>query len=203
VAAWLFAPVSAVVAVGMVFIVIAVPNRTEGFSGETTIDGLAFLARSDPAEYDLTQWLEANVPRGEVVIEATGRQYGPGPGGEPIITDGNVDYGDGGRISARTGRLAPIGWYFHEVQWRGDTEENQQSFRARQDLVDRAYTTDDPSAVLDVFRATGARYLVVGSVERRKYGEFMPDFAAFLDVAYATGDYTVYSVPEFRLVPTS
>ncbi|MEX1102826.1 MAG: DUF2298 domain-containing protein, partial [Dehalococcoidia bacterium] len=172
-AAWLFAPVGAVVALGLVFVVIATPNRTDGFSGETTIDGLAFLARSDAAEYDLTQWLEANVPRGEVILEATGRQYGPGEGGVPAITDGNVDYGDGGRISARTGRPAYIGWYFHEIQWRGDTEENQQDFRARQDLVDRAYTTDDPASVLDVLGETGANYLVVGSVEQRKYGAFM------------------------------
>ena len=122
-AAWLFAPAAALVALGLVFVVIATPNRTDGFTGETTIDGLAFLARSDPAEYDLTRWLEANVPRGEIILEATGRQYGPGPEGEPLVTDGSVDYGDGGRISSRTGRPTYVGWYFHEIQWRGANDE--------------------------------------------------------------------------------
>jgi YYY domain-containing protein len=200
---WLFVPVASIVAVGLVFVVIAVPNRTDSFSGETTVDGLAFLARSDAAEYDLTRWLEDNVPAGDVILEATGRQYGPGEGGAPVVTDPNVDYGDGARISSRTGRQTPIGWYFHEIQWRGDNEQNQEEFRTRQDLVDRAYTTDDPQEVLDVLRETGATWVVVGSVERRKYGGFLPDFDAFMDVAYATGDYRVYRIPESRVVPTS
>lgn len=202
-AAWLFAPAAALVALGLVFVVIATPNRTDGFTGETTIDGLAFLARSDPAEYDLTRWLEANVPRGEIILEATGRQYGPGPEGEPLVTDGSVDYGDGGRISSRTGRPTYVGWYFHEIQWRGDTTGNQEEFRGRQDLVDFAYITEEPAEVLDVFAETGAEYLVVGAVEQRKYGDFMPDYAEFLDVAYSTGDYAVYRLPQFRVVSTS
>ncbi len=202
-AAWLFAPVAGVVAVGLVFVVIAVPNRTEGFSGETTIDGLASLARSDAAEYDLTRWLEDEVPAGDVILEATGRQYGPGEGGAPVVTDGGVDYGDGGRISSRTGRSTPIGWFFHEIQWRGDTDGNAEEFSSRQDLVDRAYLASEPEQVLDVLRETGATHVVVGSVERRKYGEFLADFGSFMDVAYATGEYRVYRLPESRVVPTS
>jgi hypothetical protein len=81
--------------------------------------------------------------------------------------------------------------------------ENQQAFRDRQDLVDSAYLADEAADVLDVFAETGAQYLVVGSVERRKYAGFMPDFAGFLDVAYAAGDYAVYRLPQFRVVATS
>ena len=57
--------------------------------------------------------------------------------------------------------------------------------------------------MLDALAETGAGYLIVGSVERRKYGDLMPDFAEFLDVAYSTGDYAVYRLPQFRVVATS
>ncbi len=200
---WLAVPGAALVALGLVYVIIAVPNRTEGLSGETEIDGLASLARADPSEYALTQWVRANVRADEVVLEATGRRWGPGADGMPAIVDGNVDYGDGGRISARTGRATPIGWYFHEIQWRGDSDANQQDFRRRQDLVDRAYISPDPESVMTVMRDFGARYLVLGAVEQRQYGTFLPDYESFLELVFTAGEYRVYRLHETRAVSTS
>ena len=50
--AWLAVPVLGLVAVGLAYPLTAIPNRTNNFDGtNSTIDGLAFLARNDPAEY--------------------------------------------------------------------------------------------------------------------------------------------------------
>jgi YYY domain-containing protein len=198
--AWLFAPVAAVVALGLVFVVIATANRTEGFSGDTTIDGLAFLARSDPAEYDLTRWLEDNVPAGDVILEATGRQYGRDTDGAPrspmaVSTMGTA----AASAPAQAGRRQSAG-----ISTRSSGEATRQR-------TSRPFAPARTSWIASIRPTTlppcwtcsgdGRDHLVVGAVERRKYGDLMPDFAAFLDVAFAAGDYRVYRVPELRWSP--
>lgn len=187
---------------GAVYPLLAAFNRTESFSRETAIDGLAAVARIDPAEYALTQWIAQNTGRGDVILEATGRRWARDAGGAPSMVSADVDYSDAGRIAARTGRAAPIGWYFHEIQWRGDTTTNRDEFTRRQDLVDAAYTAAGPSVVLASMQTLGARYLVVGHVEIDRYPGLMPDFGAFLDTAFESGQYRVYALPEYRMVAT-
>ncbi len=199
-------PVGLLVVGGLVYPLTALPNRTEGFQKDVpaTIDGLAFLARNSPGEYALTRWVEEHTAPGEVMIEASGRAWRRDEHGQPVIFDAGVDYTDAGRIAARTGRTTPIGWYFHEIQWRGDSPANQREFTRRQDLVDRAYTSKDPADVLAVMREAGARYLVVGDVELSRFpGDLMPKFEQFLDVAFESSGRRVYSVPSYEVVPTS
>jgi len=188
------APAIALVALGLCYPLLAAFNRTNGFHGATSIDGLAAVAQADPGEYDLVQWISANTPRDAVVIEASGRRWQP-TGGSPVLADAGVDYSDAGRISARTGRATPIGWYFHEIQWRGDTPANRAEFVRRQDEVDAAYYSGDPERVKGVMREFGAEYLVVGRVELARYPGLLPDFSKFLDVAHRSGAYTIYRLP--------
>ncbi|HNO65384.1 MAG TPA: DUF2298 domain-containing protein [Tepidiformaceae bacterium] len=176
-------------------------NRTNGFSGTTSVDGLAAVAASDPGEYDLVQWIAANVPRDAVILEATGRRWQPSTGA-PAMVDAGVDYTDAGRISARTGRATPIGWYFHEIQWRGDTPANRAEFLHRQDEVDAAYYSGDPVRVKAVMREFGAEYLVVGRIELARYPGLLPDFSTFLEVAHRSGNYTIYRLPPEAAVRT-
>jgi uncharacterized membrane protein len=177
--------------------VIATANRTEGFGKETAIDGLAGLAQSNPAEYALTRWMQDNTGPGDTIIEASGRTWRRDAGGSATLVDAGNDYSNAGRISARTGRQTPLGWYFHEIQWRGQTQANLARFSHIQDLVDRAYL-GTPDEVLQSMRELGATYLVVGgsgpgeaSYERTKYGT-LPDYDSFLDLAFQSGDGRVY-----------
>lgn len=206
VAGWLGLPVFVLVAGGLVFPLLALPNRSNGFDSDIarSIDGLVFLARTDPDEYALTQWIRENAGVDDVIIEASGRRYGLGPDLRPTLADAAVDYSDASRISARTGVSTLIGWYFHEVQWRGDTPENAEEFRRRQDQLDAVYMAASPAEVLDVLRESGARYIVVGRQELGKFpGSTLPDFASFLDVAFESGDLRVYEVPRYEVVETS
>jgi uncharacterized membrane protein len=180
--------------------VLAAFNRTNGFTGQTNIDGLAAVAQSDPGEYDLVQWITKNTPRDAVILEASGRRWASGGNGSPTLVDANVDYSDSGRISARTGRSTPIGWYFHEIQWRGDTPANRAEFLRRQDEVDAAYYSGDPERVKSVMREFGADYLVVGRVELSRYPGLLPDFSKFLDVAHRSATYVIYQLPSAETV---
>lgn len=195
-------PAGALVVLGLVYPLLASFNRTEGFSLPQEIDGFAALRQADPDEYALVRWIDENTPRDAVILEATGRRWQPSSGA-PVLVDPGVDYTDAGRISARTGRATPIGWYFHEVQWRGDSQQNRAEFSRRQDMVDAAYTARDPGPVLAAMREFGASYLVVGRVEMSRYPGLMQDFGAFLDVAFQSGNYVIYRLPEYRTVPTS
>jgi YYY domain-containing protein len=190
------------VMLGLAYPLLAAFNRTDRFRQETAIDGLAAVQRSDPGEYDLVQWIRASTPADAVILEATGRSWGPGSSG-PVLLNANVDYSDSGRISERTGRSTPIGWYFHEIQWRGDTEHNRAAFVHRQDEVDAAYLSRDPERVLAVMREYGAEYLVVGRVELSRYAALLDDFSQFLDVAHRSGQYVIYRVPHYQTVQTS
>jgi YYY domain-containing protein len=176
-----------VVLLALVYPVLAVPNRTEGFAADSNIDGLAALQRNDPAEYALARWVGAEVPPGAVVVEAYGDDYGPA-----------------GRVSSRTGRPAPFGWYFHEIQWRGDTDANRARFQERQRLVDTVYAATSPEQLLDALHQLGAEYVVVGRVEKSRYAASgMPDFATVLDVAFEVGDVRVYRMPVREVLSTT
>lgn len=191
-------PVGWLAAAGLVYPLLAAFNRTESFSLPTSIDGLAAVARNDPNDYALTLWIQQHTAPSDVVFEATGRRWQGSVGTQPVIVNANVDYSDAGRIAARTGRQTPIGWYFHEIQWRGDTPENRAEFVRRQDAVDAAYTSQDPERVIAAMREFDARYLVAGRVEMANYPGLMPDYAAFLETVFEAGAYRVYSLPESR-----
>lgn len=198
------APGVAAVLVSLVYGIMAVPNRTEGFEARTYLDGLGLLRDVDPAEYAITRWVDAHVPPGDSIVEATGRRWARNPQGELVITEASVDYTDAGRISARTGRQTPIGWYFHEIQWRGATDANGFRFTQRQDLVDRVYTAESPGAALAALAELEADYVVVGRVEQNRYPPgAMPDFDSFLDLRFESGGLKVYAVPFSRRVATS
>lgn len=204
---WLAAPIAGLVLLGAVYPVTALANRTGGFGNETAVDGLASVARNDPAEYALILWVGQHLEPGDVIIEGTGRTWRrDSTTGQPLLANPQpgVDYSDGGRVSARTGQPTPIGWYFHEIQWRGDSAANRAEFRARQDMVDSLYTGHDAATALDVLARTGARYVVVGRLEQSLYPpDLMPDFASFLEIAFESGGLRVYRLGRYEVVATS
>ncbi len=204
---WLAAPVCVVVAAGLVYPLTAAANRTEGFQKDTALDGNAFLARTNPDEYALTRWVREHTDPGAVIIEASGRKWAANNDQKPQVIDGNVDYSDAARISQRTGRSTPIGWFFHEIQWRGDTAAVRNELERRQDLVDRVYTDPNPTVVLEALRQLGAHYVVLGELETGVSARYpattMAPFAQFLDVAFQSGPYRVYELPAYRVVHTS
>lgn len=186
-AAWA-AFAACVVGGGLVFTVLVVAERTEGLSRSPRgLDALAYLARSDPQEYQAARWLAVNVRGTPVVLEATG-----GP------------YSDFARISSRTGLPTVLGWANHEVQWRG----GDRLFVGRSEDVRRIYETADIGLARALLAKYDVEYVVVGRIEREAFVDKaepqdraqreagLAKFAGFMEVAFSSGNVTVYRLPK-------
>ncbi len=197
----LAATAAVLAAAGLVYPAIALPNRTDGFHGPRTLDGLAFLEATQPGERALVEAVRRLVPEGDVVVEASGRRWHADTGSLELVSV-NVDYTDAGRVAARTGRQAPIGWYFHEIQWRGDTEANRREFSRRQELVDQVYLARTAEEAAAALQALGADWVVFGPLEEQLYPTTFA-FVDALDLAFEGEGVRLYRVPARRERETS
>lgn len=141
-----------------------------------TLDGLAYLARYNPAEYEAIIWLREQARAAAeppVVLEAVGGQYS--------------GYG---RVSSMSGLPTLLGWPGHELQWRGS--DNPEPGR-REPIVQQIYHAEDLASVdrlLDEFNVT---FIYVGGLEREKYGMAgLQKFADRLPVVFANDFVTIY-----------
>ena len=82
----------------------AVIAKSEGFSNDPTLDGLAFLKGRSHGEYEAITFLKNHASRKSTLIEAVGEWF---------------DYG---LISRSTGIPSVFNWHGHQLQWRGDSE---------------------------------------------------------------------------------
>jgi uncharacterized membrane protein len=147
-------------------------NRTGGFAGPATLDGMAFVARDRPEEYAAVQWLNENVPGSTAVIVEAVR--------------GSFAY-EYARISSRTGLPAVMGWTGHEGQWHGLYDE----IGERERDVNTLYSggIEDAERVMEKY---GVTYVFVGYLERAEFGQAVEKFSRFMDVAFRAGDTIIY-----------
>lgn len=172
-------------AVALLFPLYAVQSRSMEYRGPLdsaerqppTLDGLAYLRRFNPSEYEAIAWLRENAVKSgaapPVILEAVGGQYS--------------NYA---RVSANTGLPTVLGWPGHEIQWRGS--ENPEPGR-RQPIVEQIYQTNDLDLVgflLDQFDVT---YIYAGDLEVNTYGAAgLEKFRDRLEVAFANDRVTIY-----------
>ena len=187
----------------LVFAVTNVPNRAGGFDAMVGLDGLRYVKRLDPAEYELVRWLNDNVERGDIVVESSGRSWTRDEDGRPVLAERAGSYRENtSRVGYRTGLQIPIGWPGHETTWRGNSPEVVDGIWRRQELVDLVYTASSQQEVLAALDEIGASYVVVGRLERSHYGDLIPPFERFLDLVFLQGDVAVYRVTAVEEVVT-
>ncbi len=180
----------ALLAAALLFPIYAVRSRAAEYRGPAravdgsalerqpaTLDGLAYLQRFNPAEYDAIQWLRANAMTADgaapVVLEAVGGQYS--------------GYG---RVSANTGLPTLLGWPGHESQWRGSDHPEP---GRREPIVEQIYTATDLGVVGFLLDQFNVAYIYVGDLEANTYGpEGLEKFREGLDVAFANDRVTIY-----------
>ncbi len=146
-------------------------ERTGGFSGPCTLDGLAFVARDNPEEYAAIQWLNQNVSGNPVIVEAV---------------RGSFAY-EHARVSSRTGLPAVMGWTGHEGQWHGLYDEIGQ----REQDVKTLYggSVADARRIIEKYNIT---YVYVGYLERNEFGNGVEKFERFMDVVFRMGNTVIY-----------
>jgi YYY domain-containing protein len=157
---------------GLVYPVLAIPNKTGNFSGTPTLDGMAWLETVHPDDYAAIRWLQANAPDSAVILEAPGESY---------------RYA--GRVSALTGLPTLLGWGFHEYQWRGSYDEPAR----REPDIDILYNSVDPVQTLTLLNKYDITYVYVGPLEREQYSPSgLAKFERLMDVVYQQGEVTIY-----------
>ena len=172
---WGGGAVLALLLVGSFYYTLGATIERGGAHGATyegrTLDGLAYLAVEDPAEYAAIDWLRDEAPYGRIV-EAIGD-----------------DYSRFSNVSASTGLPTVLGWVGHELQWRGSSEP----FAGRAEDVSAIYTSQDPGEVRRLLEKYEVRYVYLGKREWEKYGvSSLENFKDFLKTVFRQDDVVVY-----------
>ena len=167
---------------GSIYPIVGSYQRTNHFASRTnSLDGLAYMQISDPADYYGIQWLNNNIQGDPVIVEAVG-----------------PDYSDYARISAFTGLPTIMGWVGHEYQWRVNwlnKDINASDFDRRQADVTSIYTDKSPDVVLSLMARYQAQYLYMGPLEEETYlGADLHRFSSFMQVVYSAHGVTIYKV---------
>jgi uncharacterized membrane protein len=166
------------VAGGLVYPVLATPNKADFFKSTPTLNAIAWIADYHPGDYAAIEWLRANAPGQAVILEAPGApagQYGA--------------YNYSGRISAMTGLPTLLGWGGHQSQWRGNYDEPAR----REPDIALLYNSSDIRQTQALLDRYGITYVIVGATERERYSpQGLQKFELFMDVAFQQGDTTIY-----------
>jgi len=168
------------IAGSLIYPLAATLTMTNAFGGKPTLDGLAFVERTNPAEYEAISWLDDNVEDAPVIVEAHGGWAA-----------GLFTYY--WRISARTGLPTILGSPGHELQWRG----SHLLFEGREEDINLIYQSADIGEVEGMLEKYGVTYVYVGNLEREQYGAKVGEkFADFMDVVFENEGVTIYKVRE-------
>ena len=121
---------------------------TLNLSNYKGIDGLQFIKSKYPEDYEVIEWLNANVK------------------GQPTILEANGDsYSNYCRISMATGLPTVQGWFVHEWLWRNDKDEPA----SRGKEVQTVYESKDIDATWDIIKKYDVKYVIIGDLEREKF----------------------------------
>ena len=172
-------------AASLYYPIASLESKGAGFGREATLDGLAYLDRSQPDEYEAIKWLKANVNADSGILEAAGSDGGTEenrrPGGDynPLF----------GRISSSTGIPTVLGWFGHEHQWRGSTLPME----GRWEDVASIYQTMDQEEAKRLLEKYRIEYVYVGPRERGEYGnDGMEKFLDFMTQVFQQGEVSIY-----------
>jgi YYY domain-containing protein len=166
------AALALVVALGLLYPVLAIPDRAQEFPEAPTLDGTAYLAEAQPGDYAAAKWMNASIKGAPVILEK--------PGGA---------YQYEGRVSVLTGLPTLLGWAGHEQQWRGNTVEQDKRLPAIRELC----TTTDESRTLTLLDEYDINFVYVGPLERNECPPTgLQKFDRLMDIVYDQDGVTIY-----------
>lgn len=118
--------------------------------GQTaSLDSLAYLERTDPGAAAAVEWVQANLGPGDVLLEATARDY----------SAGNV-------VSASSGVPTVLGWRGHQVTWRGNIPALSTKFYGIAFIYSEGATAESLARAKEL----GVTYVYIGREEISQYG---------------------------------
>ncbi|NTW01227.1 MAG: hypothetical protein HGA19_07925 [Oscillochloris sp.] len=148
---------------------------------ERTLDGFALLAREHPDDLAAARWMSTNVASNEIVLTGFCN---------------SCDYEEASRVATISGVQTLLGWMDgHERVWRSGSPAQLAEIFARERDIPAIYAAADLFAAQSMLKHYQVRYIYLGPVERRLYGESAASFARSLPIAFSQGDVTIYRVP--------
>ncbi|PIY72183.1 hypothetical protein COY87_02295 [Candidatus Roizmanbacteria bacterium CG_4_10_14_0_8_um_filter_33_9] len=112
------------------------------------LDGIEWLNRDYPENHEIIDYINKNISGQPVILEAQGDSY----------TDYNY-------ISAYTGLPTVAGWWVHEWLWRGSSTVVSDRIP---DII-ALYESKDIVKTKELIEKYGIKYIVVSSMEKKKY----------------------------------
>ena len=170
----------ALVACGLYYPAAATTSKVEegGFASSPTLDGLAYVRNSRPAEYAAIEFinrLKAGHSEDIAILESVG------------------EWNEAGLISRSTGVPTVFNWPGHEIQWRGSAKV----IGDRQSDVATIYTTLDSDEARILLSKYDVNYVYVGPRERLAHdGPGLDKFPEFMDTVFEQDDVTIYQLKE-------
>jgi uncharacterized membrane protein len=137
------------------------------------LDGLKYLEKLYPDNYQAIIWINQNISDQPVILEAAGDSY----------TTFN-------QISSATGLPTVEGWIVHEWLWRGGYDAPA----ARQEDVETIYTSSDLNQVKDLLSKYKVEYIFVGAKEYEKYPKLDPERFKEIggEIVFQSGQTAIY-----------
>jgi len=146
------------------------PDLNYGYGGKT-LDGMAWMEKSHPYDYDAISYLRSNIKEldSAVILEAE-----------------NGDYQYYSRVSSMTGIPAVIGQPFHEQMWRGDEAD------VGTRIGDIRTIYENPPEFYRLTEKYNITHIYLGESEHERYDVSLPEDK--LDIYYQNEKVTIYSV---------
>jgi uncharacterized membrane protein len=156
----------------------------------TTLDGSGFWKTEAPNDLAAIQWINKNIPRRQVILEAAGDSYT-----------------NHGRIAAFTGMTCPINWKSHEWGWRfhvppgtplkdpKDIETGYGEVAEVADDVSVLYQSHDLQRTAALLAQYHVTYVYIGDMERKAYtGLYEAKFLRFGHVVFTSGNSYLFAI---------
>ncbi|MFH1535972.1 MAG: DUF2298 domain-containing protein [Patescibacteria group bacterium] len=138
------------------------------------LDGIKYLSRLYPSDYQAILWIRQNIKGQPVILEANGESY--------------TDFA---RVSANTGLPTVIGWPVHEWLWRGTYGVAS----ARIPDVQILYETSNLEKTLQLIEKYNIQLVFIGTLERQKYSNISENkFNILGKIIYTNGPTTIYQI---------
>lgn len=150
------------------------PAYYGNFKNYQGLRGDRFIKTYHADDYQAIQWLNKNVAKQSIVLEAAGDSY---------------SYDN--RVSTFTGLPTVQGWFVHEWLWRGGPEKPGE----RTDEVRAFYQSNSVEEMQAFIQKYHVQYVYVGEVERRKYPNIDEEKMAQLgEKVFSNQSITIYNI---------
>lgn len=139
-----------------------------------SLDGLAYLGKLYPDDYQGILWLKKQIPDQPVILEAVGESY--------------TDFA---RVSANTGLPTVLGWRVHEWLWRGSFDEAGK----RTEEVKEIYEGKDINRIKSLLRKYQVKFIFVGDMERQAYPQLKEEQLLKLgEIVFSSNQTKIYQL---------